>query len=166
TFDITSTSTVQDLLNFMQAATGIQTAIDDPLNPIPGSVDNIPGESGTLAPGVSLNNGQIRVVSNNGVDNAISLSLSSFKETTTTGEDISVGTGLVRFDGQGNLLNTTNSTVNIERRNIPSSDPLSFNLDFSQVSGLSVATSSLSVARQDGSPAGTLSSFIIGEDGT
>ena len=142
---------------------------------------------------MSLNNGQIRVVSNNGVDNAISLSLSSFKETTTTGDlltpdlsfnsiqdakgqsavadfiaydtlgiplnvritavlqqttdsstvyrwfadssdnspltgaDISVGTGLVRFDGQGNLLNTTNSTVNIERRNIPSSDPLSFN---------------------------------------
>jgi flagellar hook protein FlgE len=33
------------------------------------------------------------------------------------------------------------------------------------VSGLATPTSSLSAARQDGSPAGTLSSFIIGEDG-
>jgi flagellar hook protein FlgE len=81
------------------------------------------------------------------------------------GGDISVGTGLVTFDGEGNLIGTTNASVSIERRNIPSSDPLSFDLDFSQVSGLSTATSSLSAARQDGSPAGTLSSFIIGEDG-
>jgi flagellar hook protein FlgE len=82
------------------------------------------------------------------------------------GADISVGTGLVTFDGNGNLIGTTNDTVTIERRNLPSSDPLEFDLDFSQVSGLSVPTSSLSAARQDGSPAGTLSSFIIGEDGT
>jgi flagellar hook protein FlgE len=33
------------------------------------------------------------------------------------------------------------------------------------VSGLSTPTSSLSAARQDGSPAGTLASFIIGENG-
>src|SRR5207248_2212758 len=69
------------------------------------------------------------------------------------------------FDGQGNLIGTSNSTVTVERRNIPSSDPLAFNLDFSQVSGLATSTSTLAAARQDGSPAGTLSSFIIGEDG-
>jgi flagellar hook protein FlgE len=231
-FTVTSTSTVQDLLDFMQQAMGIQTAIDDPQNPIPGSADVIPGESGTIAPGLSINNGQIRVVSNNGVDNALSIDLSAFKlrtddgnlltpnlsfgkiqdakgqsavadfiaydslgvplnvritavlqsvtDSSTTyrwfadssdnspasGADISVGTGLVTFDGQGNLIGTTNSTVTVERRNVPSSDPLSFDIDFSQVSGLATATSTLSAARQDGSPAGTLSSFIIGEDGT
>jgi flagellar hook protein FlgE len=231
TFDITSTSTVQDLLNFMQATMGIQTAIDDPLNPIPGSVNNIAGESGTLAPGVSIHNGAIRVVSNNGVDEATSIDLSSFTLRTSSGQidtpnlsfgkiqdakgqsavadfiaydslgipmnvrvtavlqevtdsstvyrwfadsadnspasgvDITVGTGLVTFDGKGNLIGTSNSTITVERRNIPSSDPQSFDLDFSQVSGLSVASSSLSASRQDGSPAGTLTSFIISEAG-
>jgi flagellar hook protein FlgE len=230
-FDITSTSTVQDLLDFMQSAMGIQTAIDDPLNPIPGSVNNIPGESGTLAAGLTINNGQIRVVANNGVDNALDISLASFRLTTTTGDlltpdlsfgkiqdavgesavadfiaydtlgiplnvritavleqltdsstvyrwfadspdnspltgsDISVGTGLITFDGNGNFLSATNSTVTVQRRNIPSSDPLAFDFDFSQVSGLATATSSIAASRQDGSPAGTLSSFIIGEDG-
>jgi flagellar hook protein FlgE len=230
-FQITSTSTMQDLLDFMQQSMGIQTAADDPLHPIPGSVNNIPSESGTLAPGLTINDGQIRVVSNNGVDNAIGLDLSSFRITTTTGEiltpnlafgdlqdakgqsavadfiaydtlgiplnvrvtavlesvtdsstvyrwfaespdnspvsghDITVGTGLITFDGRGNFVGTSNNTVNVERRNIPSTDPLSFDLDFSQVSGLSTATSSLAAARQDGSPAGTLASFIIGEEG-
>src|SRR5205807_652347 len=83
----------------------------------------------------------------------------------TSRADITVGTGLVRFDGNGNLLGSTNSTVTVERRNIPSADPLSFDLNFSQVSGLSTPTSSLSASRQDGSPAGTLSSFIISNDG-
>lgn len=231
TFTVTSTSTVQELMDFMQEAMGIQTAIDDPQNPIPGSVNNIPGESGTLSPGLTISNGRIRVVSNNGADNASDIDLSAFRLRTTSGNletpnlqfgeiqeaagqsavadfiaydslgipinvritavlesvtdssttyrwfadssdnsplnggDISVGTGLVTFDGEGNLIGTTNDTVTIERRNIPSADPLSFDLDFSQVSGLSTSTSSLSAARQDGSPAGTLSSFIIGEDG-
>ena len=84
----------------------------------------------------------------------------------STGADISVGTGLITFDGEGNLDSARrNNTVAIERRNIPSSDPLVFDLDFSQVSGLAADTSSLAAARQDGSPAGTLTSFIIGEDG-
>ncbi len=230
-FTITDTSTVQDLMDFMQDAMGIQTALDDPQHPIPGSVNNIAGESGTMSPGLTINNGQIRVVSNNGVDNAADIDLSAFRLRTTNGDlltpnlafgeiqeaqgqsavadfiaydtlgiamnvritavlesvtdsstvyrwfadssdnsplngaDISIGTGLVTFDGNGNLIGTTNNSVTIERRNIPSSDPLSFDLDFSQVSGLSTANSSLSAARQDGSPAGTLSSFIIGEDG-
>jgi flagellar hook protein FlgE len=82
-----------------------------------------------------------------------------------TGADISVGTGLITFDSQGNFIDASNSTVTIQRRNIPSSDPLQFDFDFNQVSGLATESSSLAAARQDGSPAGTLSSFIIGEDG-
>ncbi len=230
-FTITATSTVQDLVDFMSDAMGIQTSIDDPQHPIPGSVNNIAGETLTLAPGITIQDGQIRVVSNNGADNAISVDLSAFRITAPDGEvltpnlgfgkiqdasgqsavadflvydtlgiplnvritavleevtdsattyrwfadsssnspldgaDISVGTGLVTFDGQGNLVSVTNDRVSVERRNIPSSDPLEFRIDFSQVSGLSTETSSLAASRQDGSSAGTLTSYIIGEDG-
>ena len=83
-----------------------------------------------------------------------------------TGTDISVGTGLITFDGQGNFVSSTNDQVVVERRGIPSSDPLQFTLDFAAISGLSQATATLAVSRQDGSSAGTLTSFIIGEDGT
>jgi flagellar hook-basal body protein len=78
---------------------------------------------------------------------------------------IAVGTGLVRFDGQGNLLSTTNTQVSIGRYSEPSVKPLQFNLDFSNVSGLASTTSTLSVSSQDGSAPGVLSSFKIGNDG-
>lgn len=231
-FEITATSTVQDLMDFMQDAVGIQTALDDPQHPIPGSLNDIPGETTLLSPGIVIKDGQIRLVSNNGVDNEVQIDISSFRITTPTGEvvtpnagfgtiqqpkgqstvsdfvvydtlgiplnirvtavlesvtdsatvyrwyadasqnspttgaEISVGTGLVTFDGKGSFVNATNDRVTVQRRNIPSSDPLEFALDFSQVSGLAQENSSLAAARQDGSSAGTLSSFIIGEDGT
>lgn len=230
-FTISATSTVQDLIDFMQESMGIQTSLDDPQNGIPGSVNNIAGETGTLSPGGTINNGQIRFVSNNGVDNAVEIDISSFRLTNTagvvstpnlgfgtiqeavgqsavadfiaydtlgipmnvritavlqertdsatvyrwfadssgnsplTGSDISVGTGLVSFDGEGNFVSATNDRVTIERRNIPSSDPLEFELNFGEVSGLAQDHSTLAAARQDGSSAGTLSGFIIGEDG-
>lgn len=231
-FDITATSTVQDLIDFMQDAVGIQTALDDPQHPIPGSLNTIPGETVALSPGIVIKDGQIRVVSNNGVNNEVEIDISSFRITTpagdvvtpnigfgsiqepkgqstvadfvvydslgiplnvrvtavlesvsdsattyrwfadasqnspTSGAEISVGTGLVTFDGKGSFVNTTNDRVTIQRRNIPSSDPLEFAIDFTAVSGLAQPNSTLAAARQDGSSAGTLSSFIIGEDGT
>ncbi|MFN0022142.1 MAG: flagellar hook-basal body complex protein [Pirellulaceae bacterium] len=228
---ITATSTVQDLMNFMQQSMGIQTSLDDPQNPIPGSVNNIPGESGTLSAGGSIQDGKIRFVSNNGTDNAVDVDLSAIRVTDTagtvttpnlsfgkvqdatgqsaiadfvaydtlgipinvritsvlqeltdsatvyrwfadssdnsplSGADVSVGTGLITFDGQGKFVSSTNDQVVIERRGIPSSDPLQFTLDFNEISGLSQATASLAVSRQDGSSAGTLTDFTIGEDG-
>lgn len=231
TFEITDTSTLQDLTDFMQDALGIQLPQDDPDNPIPGSVNNIPGESGMLAQGITIQDGRIRVVSNNGVENAIDLSPSSFQIINDAGEVSSpnlgfgtvqeavgqsavtdfvaydslgvpvnvrltlamesrdgnattyrwfadsadndpasefespVGTGLVSFDGEGNLISTTNETVTIDRRNSPALSPLEFDLDFSQVSGLATESSTIAAARQDGSGTGTLNSYIIGEDG-
>ncbi len=230
-FTITATSTVQDLMDFMQQAAGIQTSLDDPQNPIPGSINNIEGETTALSSGVTIKDGKIRVVSNNGVDNFVEVDLSGFTITDSTGNvttpnlsfgtiqeaqgqsavadflaydtlgipvnvrlttvleqrtdsatvyrwfadssgnspltgsDISVGTGLISFDGRGNFVSSTNDRVTVERRNIPSSDPLEFTLDFSQLSGLAQDHATLAVSRQDGSSAGTLSSFIIGEDG-
>jgi flagellar hook protein FlgE len=230
TFQITATSTVQDLMTFMQEAIGIQTTADDPL--MPTSLNNIPTESGTLSPGVTITNGQIRVVSNNGEGNSVEIGSSSFRLTSAatgnvlapslgfaslqdavgesaitdflaydtvgspvnvritavlesltdnsttyrwfaesgdnsplTGSDITVGTGLITFDGEGRLVSTSNDTVNVERRNLPALDPLVFQLDFSQVSGLASESASLSAVLQDGSPPGTLASYLIGEDG-
>lgn len=76
----------------------------------------------------------------------------------------SVGTGLIRFDGSGNISNVTNNTVSIGRDGT-SSSTLQFNLDFSRISGLDGPASTLSVPEEDGFPAGTLTSYIIGEDG-
>jgi flagellar hook protein FlgE len=82
----------------------------------------------------------------------------------TPSADISVGTGLITFDGEGNVTNVSNSTVTIFRGNV-SSDDLDFDLDLTSLSGLAAENSTLAAARQDGSAAGVLSSYIIGEDG-
>jgi flagellar hook protein FlgE len=230
-FEITDTTTVADLLDFMQGALGVQPTNPGDPNPIPTSENQIVGETGDLAAGVYLNDGRIRVVSNNGVDNAVditssgmqivrpdgqtvspSLSFNTLQEAegqstvadfvaydslgvpinvrvtavlesrdgnaTTyrwyadspqndlaSGIDIGLGTGLVQFDGDGNLLSTSNPTLMIARQNIPSTTPLEFELDFSNVSGLASPTATLSASRQDGFPPGTLESFDIGEDG-
>jgi flagellar hook protein FlgE len=229
TMTITATSTVQDLMTFMQQAIGIQTTAEDPL--MPTSVNNIPTETLALSPGVVLQNNQIRIVSNNGTANSVDINSAAFRVTTatgnvlsptlgftsiqdhvgesvvadflaydslgtainvrvtavleslidnqttyrwfadsgdnspTTGAGVAVGTGLITFDGEGKFVSATNNTVAVERQTNPALDPLVFDLDFTQVSGLSVPTSELSAARQDGSPPGTLTSYLIGEDG-
>jgi flagellar hook protein FlgE len=80
-------------------------------------------------------------------------------------QGIAVGTGTILFDGQGNFISASNSTVSIGRANEPSVKPLQFNLDFAQVSGLASSTASLTVARQDGSAPGVLNSFNISDTG-
>jgi flagellar hook protein FlgE len=83
----------------------------------------------------------------------------------TSGVQVAVGTGLITFDGEGNFTSTNEATVSIDRRNIPSTSPLEFELDFSQLSGLAAESSTLAISRQDGSAPGVLMSFIVGEDG-
>lgn len=231
-FEITANSTVQDLVSFMQSSMGIQTQGSDSANPISGSVNNILGETGTLLPGAYIRNGQLRIVSNNGVDNAIDIDLTSFRVRDATGvvnvpnlafgtiqeakgqsavadfvtydtlgmpirtrvtavlesrtdsatvyrwyadssdnsprsgSNIAVGTGILTFDGNGNFISASNSTVAIDRFNLPSVSPMEFDIDFSSVSGLATDNATLAAARQDGSPPGKLTSYVIGEDGT
>lgn len=76
---ITDTSTVQDLLDFVVRASGIQTSQIDSQNPIPSSDNNISGETGELLPGAYIVDGAIRVVGNNGELNAVDIDLSAFK---------------------------------------------------------------------------------------
>lgn len=77
---------------------------------------------------------------------------------------ISVGTGLIYFDDSGNFDSATNSIVNIERNHVPAL-PLSFELHFNNMTALASSTAEASVSSQDGSSPGTLTSFIVGEDG-
>ena len=77
----------------------------------------------------------------------------------------SVGTGLVRFDGNGNFISATNTTAAVNRDGLPSGKPLEFDFDFSGVSGLAAEKSTIAASRQDGSPPGVLTSYVIGEDG-
>ncbi|WP_164102874.1 flagellar hook-basal body complex protein [Candidatus Laterigemmans baculatus] len=231
TFEVTSTSTIQDYIDFIEEASGIQIVQGDSANPIPVSENNIQGETGNLVPGGYIHNGSIRIVSNNGEDNALEIDLTAFRmedkfgnvtvpnlafgsvqeavgtsattdflaydtlgvpinvRVTTvleqrtdsstvyrwyadspgnqplSGTDISVGTGLVRFDGNGNFVSATNSTINIARNDYPSASPLQFDLDFSSVSGLAASKASLAATRQDGSAPGILTSFAVGDDG-
>lgn len=218
---VTSTTTVQDFINFVDQASGIQPSTADPVNPIPGN----PGGS------VNTADSSIQFTSDNGKPNAVSIGLAALTVTNAdgttspinlnfnttqqavgtgpaatdfvaydslgdpinvsittvlestnssgttyrwfadsgnnqpqSGVGIAVGTGEVTFDGAGNLVNVTNDTVSVGHSQSATA-PLQFKLDFSQVSGLSTTTSTLSVAQQDGSAAGTLSSYSIGSNG-
>src|SRR5688572_23186384 len=91
TMTITATSTVQDLMDFMQQAIGIQTTAEDPL--MPTSANNIPTETLPLSPGIVLQNGQIRIVSNNGTGNSVDVDAAAFQLTTTAGTLLSPSLG-------------------------------------------------------------------------
>ncbi len=231
-FEITASSTVQDLADFMEESMGIHTDSGDSQNPMPTSLNKIAGETGTLSAGSYIVNGRLRFVGNNGTNNAIDIDLTSFKITDSTGTvttpnmgfgsvqeavgqsavadfvaydslglpvrvrvtavlesrddtstvyrwfadsadnseragvGITVGTGLITFDGNGNYVSDTNSTVAVNRSGLPSTSPLEFDLNFETLSGLAAESASLAASRQDGSPPGKLTSYVIGEDGT
>jgi flagellar hook protein FlgE len=86
-FEITSATTVAELLAFINDASGIQTSVGGP-DPIPSSVNNITGETNPLPPGATLNDGRIRVVSNNGGDNAVSIGVSGMTVITPGGQPV------------------------------------------------------------------------------
>ena len=222
--EITATTKVLDLINFVEQALGIRESTDDPSNPIPSDIGGSP-------PGGTVSDGKLRFVGNNGVANAIDINLSSFQLVTSSntvenvnlafnsvqeavgesavtefvvfdslgiplnvrvsttlenrtgsattyrwyadsgdndplsGVEVGVGTGLITFDAEGNVTSVSNSNVNIDRRTVSAASPLSFDLDFSNVSGLATDASSLAATRQDGSAPGTLTSYVIGENG-
>lgn len=230
--EITSTSTVQDLIDFIESASGIQSVQLDSQNPLLPSANNIPGETSELVPGGYIQDGAIRFVSNTGELNAIEIDLSAFRiedplgnvttpnlgfgvlqeaqgqsaasdflvydslgvpinvrvtatlESRTdeqtvyrwyadspenqplSGTNVAVGTGLLRFDGNGNFVSATSDEIAIQRNGYPSVSPLQIKLDFGLVSGLATQQASLAATRQDGSEPGVLNSFVVGEDGT
>jgi flagellar hook protein FlgE len=70
-FAVTATSTVQDLIDFIDESMGIQSVTSDPINPIPGDTPSGRNPGGTVS-----SDGRIIMTGNNGVDNAIDIALS------------------------------------------------------------------------------------------
>jgi len=84
--------------------------------------------------------------------------------------DLSVATGMLQFDTEGQIDPLSNSTqVTIDRQNTGANTPLSFNLNFLSDTGQTTSLgtgSSLIGLTTDGLPPGTLENFATGDDGT
>ena len=84
-----------------------------------------------------------------------------------SGDALNIGSGLLEFDGVGDLVTGQEGVLTIDRDNTAALSPLTVNLDFSQLSGISSAAqgSNFILEEQDGAPPGTLVDFAIGESG-
>ncbi len=78
-----------------------------------------------------------------------------------------VGQGTVSFDLNGRLVNATGTRLNIPHDNTGAVSPLSLNLDFSDLTGLTASDgeSSVTLKTQDGFAEGTLSGYKIDDEG-
>jgi flagellar hook protein FlgE len=78
-----------------------------------------------------------------------------------------VGSGTLSFDGEGTLVTSTNTTVQVTRNNTGASSPVNMQLDFRKMTALNNGThpSEVALDHQDGQKIGTLTTFSIGEDG-
>ena len=93
-FTIDANTTVQDMIDFMDASMGIQSAAADPVFPVPGDMgtgSNIP------TGGQVSSDGRIILTGNNGVDNAIDIGLSGMLlNTGTSTENVNMPWGILQ----------------------------------------------------------------------
>jgi flagellar hook protein FlgE len=82
------------------------------------------------------------------------------------GTSRALGTGTVSFSTDGTFTGASGNQFTLNRTGTGAATPLTFTLDFSTVNGLSTQVSNVIMADQDGFPAGTLTSFAVGNDGT
>lgn len=220
--EITATTSVQDLMTFLEQALGIQdTGGPNPDGSTPGvtvdpttGVISIVGNVGTEN-NLQISTGDLRLVDTDGTTSlgaafetnqvaeadgeSVRTTVSAFDSlgtsvlvdvvmvldsTPNTGPvwryfiesdadtdlDLSVATGTLQFDTEGQINPDDNSVqVTIDRENTGADNPLSFNLNFLADSGqtTSLATGSNIIGlTTDGLPPGTLENFATGEDGT
>jgi flagellar hook protein FlgE len=233
-FTVTSTSTLQDLQDFMTQGLQIDTGASFPTgSPAPGV---------TLAAGTAANSVDLNITGNVGNLNNITHGLSALLTTTGTngipnftattiatgesaeapltafdslGNPVSVhvtatlqsvtptgtvwqfvatspdtagastftagtpastvvGQGTLTFDGNGDLVSSTGTTINIDRTGTGANSPMQINLDFSGMHAENTTNSASSTdsgssmqnSSQDGKQIGTLTSFSVGNDGT
>ncbi len=78
-----------------------------------------------------------------------------------------LGTGTITFDATGKFVGATGTQLTLDRAGEGASTPITFNLDFSRLTGLASpdGRTEYSMASQDGKPAGILSGYGIGDDG-
>jgi flagellar hook protein FlgE len=83
-----------------------------------------------------------------------------------TDPNLVVGNGTLTFGTDGRLLDSTGTTISIDRTDTGAGTPLVVDLDFEALTSLTSRTSELVMTSQDGAPLGVLQSFSIGADGT
>ena len=83
------------------------------------------------------------------------------------GSSIAVGSGTIRFDSDGKLIDANNTTITIDRTDVASHSPLSFSfeMDLSAIAALATTSQNLSMTEQDGAGAGVLYDYSIDENG-
>ncbi len=81
--------------------------------------------------------------------------------------DVVLGNGTLTFDSNGNVIAGGSAAFSIDRTNTAAVSPMQIAMDLSRISGISSASagSTLSLSSQDGSDPGTLTSFVIDEEG-
>lgn len=219
---ITATTSVQDLMDFLDLALGIQdTGGTNPDGSTPGvTVDSttgvitIVGNVGTEN-NIQIGTGDLRLVDTDGTTSlgaafetnqvaeadgeSVRTTISAFDSLGTavlvdvvmvldstpnagpvwryfvesandTDLDLSVATGTVQFDTEGQIDQLSNSVqVTIDRVNTGADTPLSFNLNFlsdqGQTTSLAAGSTMIGLT-SDGLPPGTLETFSTGADGT
>jgi flagellar hook protein FlgE len=84
------------------------------------------------------------------------------------GVAIAGGTGTLRFDQNGRLIDASNTAISVQRTAVASVSPLDFEFEMHIGDLMAVATDSpeLTETEKDGSGAGTLYDFTIDTDGT
>lgn len=83
---------------------------------------------------------------------------------TSTGVIRALGTGTIKFDGNGNYMEGTSLTIPLQRVGTGAVTPQSITLDFSVLNSFDMI-SSVSLLSQDGFKAGTLADFSVSSDG-
>ncbi len=81
------------------------------------------------------------------------------------GTDVAIATGTIDFNSQGLVTDGGKATFALDRSNTAAVSPMQVTIDFRQVSGISKTDSALNLSSQDGTPPGTLQSFVIDESG-
>ena len=83
------------------------------------------------------------------------------------GSAIATGTGILRFDQNGRLIDASSTTVSIERTQVASVTPLDFDFEMDIGALMALATNAPNIRQtyQDGAGAGTLYDFTILPDG-
>lgn len=79
--------------------------------------------------------------------------------------NIELGNGTLVYDGEGQIVSGQQQSFAIDRNSTAAISPLQIAADFSTISGIASSQSALGLASQDGSPPGTLVSFITDENG-
>lgn len=81
------------------------------------------------------------------------------------GDSIVLGNSTVSFDTLGQVIDQPNNQFAIDRGGLGAVNPMIFSVDLSHLSGISSTGSNLNLVSQDGTSPGTLTSYVIDEQG-